>query len=57
MPDCDGDAMISYDHELKEEVLELKARDFYKVSTTFPDESKFIGTPFPFLVMHVKNVC
>eukprot|EP01083_Nonionella_stella_P035440 96700_1 len=55
-PDSDGDVMISYDHELKEEVLELKVRDFYKVSVSFPDDSKFIGTPFPFLVIHMKNM-
>jgi hypothetical protein len=44
------------DFEVKSDVVALASDVFYKAAISFPDEDKFIGTPFPLLSFHIKNV-
>jgi hypothetical protein len=48
--------IIVDDLQLKSEVLELTCNTFYKLAIAFPDESKIIGSPFPYLTLHLRNL-
>lgn len=53
----DGHVRIIYDKEAKGHVAECVSRVSYrKVAMRFPDETKYIGTPLPYIVLHIKNL-
>jgi len=48
---------VTHDAEFGSEVLEIKASEFFRGSIVFPDTpEKFIGTPFPYLMVHLRNL-
>lgn len=48
---------IINDAEVASPVVTLESNEFDKAWTSFPDNrNKFIGTPYPFIVMQIKNM-
>eukprot|EP00455_Lapot_gusevi_P006905 TRINITY_DN12973_c0_g1_i4.p1 TRINITY_DN12973_c0_g1~~TRINITY_DN12973_c0_g1_i4.p1 ORF type:complete len:188 (-),score=25.41 TRINITY_DN12973_c0_g1_i4:3-566(-) len=52
----DGIVQLIHDLEVESDVLELLCSKNEHVAASFPEESKFIGTPLPFLNIQLKNL-
>lgn len=53
----DGCISIINDMEVQTKVMSICCKQFYRACIIFPDmPNKFIGTPFPYLVVHMKNL-
>jgi hypothetical protein len=52
----DAAAEMIHDFEVKTSTLELLCSSHEKCRATFPDDTKYIGTPLPVLIMQIKNL-
>ena len=52
----DAAAEMIHDFEVKTSTLELLCSSHEKCCATFPDDTKYIGTPLPVLIMQIKNL-